>query len=589
MPTLSNKVTVTLTLPDESEYIPTIWDEDIVIEISKKKDEVFYRKSITTRHTFLKQDFDVINAIEEDPVERCKKILYSLDHEAGNVISGYISLEDSSPDRFRSKIEAPVRADNDIDCIETIWENKVNLLATPFTVTTEPLFGELEEVSCIGTVGFNSTNIETILSEVILQLSDEDQCIGEEDGPVELWTPRRVSSTSITDGDSFGTIYSGTFTIWMVREKLVSNTVPDGDWTQDTIDPFLWYRKPTTTENLDLRDIDINLSGGGKYHREWDVDIEVVGSEFDNGVKLETTFDMLLDGCPLMVVSDFFSINQDGTSPDNAAYNEAADKLQQLILFQKSDIIDSDASNNASKSETTLKKWLTLWRETFQAYHNVEGDNLRIEHISRFSTNEIGLDLTVEPYATQLLGMNQYSYDKSDNPERETFKWMDDVDLRFESRDIIYSQVCSTPNVKQSIKLEATTALEYVRANPDLISKEGWFIMSTQFIAGGFKINQQAILGSGFYLNGALSWQEIHKYYWLHDRLQPEGKLNGDQTVFESSILKRIPTKIVINMSIAEFIAWDYTKKIETPFWTCELKKAQYSLNTEKLSLELLF
>lgn len=121
-----------------------------------------------------------------------------------------------------------------------------------------------------------------------------------------------------------------------------------------------------------------------------------------------------------------------------------------------------------------------------------------------------------------------------------------------------------------------------------LISKEGWFIVATNLI-GGHTINEQSILGAGHYLNGCLSWKEIHEHYWRHNRLQPEGRLNGDDVTFESYVFRRLHEKLEINMSIPDFIAWDYTKKVNTFLGPAEVKKAQYSLNNEILTLELAF
>lgn len=586
MPNLSNKVNISLTLPDESTYIPSVWNEDLVVEITKQKDEVFYRKELSTACKFLQSDYEVLKLIELDPVDRCKKILFELNHNAGNIIQGYISMDDSSPDFYECIIESPVRADHPIDCIEEIWENKVNLLATPFTVSVEPLFGTLFEVQCTGDVTFSaSASPDAVVDAVIEQLGEQDPC-WQQFPPIQYYTPKLVTSNSIVEAPGG---YQGTFNLTLIREDLETGVAPPAaaGWTLGA--PGIYHRIPITNENMDstVRDVDFT---DGTFHREWVPNVEVVGESFDNGVRVETTFDMLLEDCPdLTFVSNFLQINQDGTNPSNGPYLEALLKLSNLIIFQKSDIIDADASNNASRSETTLKKYLTLWRDMLQLYPKVEGNIFRLEHISYYDDDTIGLDLTVGDYANQILGKLKYNYDKSEAYEREEFEWMDKVDiLGFESRDIRYSEVCSDPGNKLSRKLEATTSLEYVRANPELTSKEGWFIIATE-IVGGFKINEQSILGAGYYLNGCLSWKEIHEHYWRHNRLQPEGILNGDDTTFESYVFRRLYEKLEINMSIPDFLAWDYTKKVNTPLGLAEVRKAQYSLNNEVLTLELLF
>ena len=58
---------------------------------------------------------------------------------------------------------------------------------------------------------------------------------------------------------------------------------------------------------------------------------------------------MLQSGCGLTVQSDFFNINPPGLNPSNSAYDKAFLELQELVVFQKSDI-KSEYNNISEKT-----------------------------------------------------------------------------------------------------------------------------------------------------------------------------------------------------------------------------------------------
>ena len=239
---------------------------------------------------------------------------------------------------------------------------------------------------------------------------------------------------------------------------------------------------------------------------------------------LEYLADKILTG--VMVSSTFFS---NATNPATLA----ASHIRYLMIAQKSDIVrnlSTDAATIAMMSWNDLME--ILWG-MFQVLWDYDpGTNtIHVEHIS-FWSPAAGMDLRTQVIAKS----NKFSYLKEKMPKYEKFLWMEALSENFKGLPIWYDSKCVDQNPESNtleISLPVTTDLEYIQSTPLEIADDGFVILCNTYSGGLYTVEK--ILGKytdEVKLNMHLSWANLHDSYWRHERVLPQGRMNGAVTNF---------------------------------------------------------
>jgi hypothetical protein len=268
------------------------------------------------------------------------------------------------------------------------------------------------------------------------------------------------------------------------------------------------------------------------------------------------------NACPDItdIVSDFFEWNPVGDAPGYVAgknYVTGLDNLMNdLYLSQKSDILLPLATEPATVGNITFNQLMeVLVRVIPNCRWYVNGNlELRIEHVSYFKLATTA-DLTSGVFARILKGTNKYSYLKDRRYKREKFKWMEAYGVDFIGADIVYDPVCVDPTVggirpgqnygafqasENSITYSAdivTTDLEYIINSPSEISSNGFVLLCAQDDGAGNLtiVTETGLISGNAFLNGNLSWANLHYAFHRHDRILLEGTMNNISETFFSS------------------------------------------------------
>lgn len=162
-----------------------------------------------------------------------------------------------------------------------------------------------------------------------------------------------------------------------------------------------------------------------------------------------------------------------------------------LFATQKTNILKGEYSEPARKAMTTLQEFLRMLQNVFGLYWFVDGDKLRIEHISWFKnggsyssgTRQVGYDLTtivnIKNGKMWCYGQNEVTFDKTELPERYQYGWMDDVSNGFVGVPI---DILS-PNVEDG-KIEDisvsgfTSDVDYMLLNPSECTNDGFALLA---------------------------------------------------------------------------------------------------------------
>ena len=291
------------------------------------------------------------------------------------------------------------------------------------------------------------------------------------------------------------------------------------------------------------------------------------------GRDLSDVFDYLLSelGCGLTLVSNFLGINADATSPDNAAYTYATDYLHQLVLFQKSDVKRPNASDRAREAAFKIKinELINDLMTMFNMDWRVEGTTLRLEHASYFEQPGIWNQ-------TNATKRNAYEYTNTDNEAVEQYFWMDEyVSAEFKGNNITYTCGHGVKDVRV-----ATITTDVIAAqrngSSEAFSDKGWILMATTVSAGvRVLINY----------NRPLSWTNLHKYLFLHNRLHAAGTINGEDVTFFSTVKRKKYEPFTVPLCCdTNFDPGNY---ILTEFGTGQVEKADFDVMKGLIALTL--
>jgi len=315
--------------------------------------------------------------------------------------------------------------------------------------------------------------------------------------------------------------------------------------------------------------------------------------EIDNGVSLLSALQVYAQGCGLTIKSDFFGISPDGTAPANKAYAYAADFLHDLLLYQASDIINANASTNATRLEMSFEQFFSNLRK-FNVEIVASDDNvLRIEHVS-FKKRNRHLNLLTDYKLVK--GKRQYTHDKADSPRFERFAEKYTTGSKdFDEAYIEYDALCSDDgkNNERTVTAPNTVSnIGFLYQNEDLIEdldKQKDTIVFASVVDGVIAVTQGSITGENI-VNGPLAWSNIVANLWLWDRPQPMGLVNGVSTEFESVVAIRKQTKMTVKVCKEQFFD-DYSEDdlVKAHYGWSEVDDSEYTLPSEHLEIGLKF
>lgn len=479
-------------------------------------------------------------------------------------------------------------------CITDGWDKEVNVLdlgLTPKTVRS--LVGDIEEY----TVSLNGGEDPEVFNTDITYLLP---------APVASWALKTRLEREYPPTEFLGFTYELLETY--VREEATTNCVadvptapPGSGWLFVSEDcggagTSVWARKPATYFSINYLDVvyrdpldfDTILYEQDEYYYGIAGQAGATADEYDNGLLYMDVVGYFSGNCGLTVKSDFFGINPVGDAPVNTAYEKAAANLQDLILFQKTDVKRAAADENATIAKITLKRLLEVLWECFQVQWEISGTDLILEHISFFDQAD-GLDL-LALHTKRLTARNAYTYLDGQIPAEERWKWMDDTgDQDFDGLPIVYSGACAGTDAVEIPVREITTNIEVVAGSGNNISESGFCLVAAVDVSGTLSvISEVGVITGVSRFNGPLSRANLLAAYFLHKRPLISGNLNGADVTFDSArrIKKQEPFEIPI-LPVDE-LTFGYSDLHRSGIGYGEIEKAVYDAKKRVMRIELL-
>ncbi len=283
---------------------------------------------------------------------------------------------------------------------------------------------------------------------------------------------------------------------------------------------------------------------------------------YDRALLLNDVIDSLVSGggCGLTYSSIFFNSSPDTGDPfyaltSGGTLNYVTGQstwTAELLLSQKSDIIDPLSSNPATHAEITLGGVLRWLEYMFNTRWTIVNGVLKVEHVSYFeAATNTGLNLMSGEALRAQSGKNKYEHISEEIPRYVWFMMMEsepDGVGDFKDSTISYDKYCATAQDEERVCDGLTTNLEYIIDYPDDISQDGFVMIATKSDAGIYYINvEQGLASAQYHMNAHLSWANLLANYHRHAAYLPSGFINGSSTSFDSyePNIRQSPIEIV--------------------------------------------
>lgn len=504
--------------------------------------------------------------------------------------TGRISLNSGSWDLDRCEVSIKLDEVTPDQCFEDNKGEKLNLF-------------DIVPIDDRRTVRLYPDSLEVETVEYYYEVVQGDPCVYSEYwGGVGLpigWKVYYNQFTSIDRGPFMpgGSRYACKIKTRWARYKItIPNTEPSpgGDWYligtsgSDNI-----YSKPAATYGCKEQRED---SGAGISVIEKACTILRAIKTIDNGMLLkDILIGMVSAFCPgVTVVSEFFQINP--VTPTTVNYVTGAEsKINNLVVYQKSDVKRPGVSGNATKAETTIEELTDALVMIFNARWRIVGNVFSIEHISFFTQNA-GLDLTLLKYKKYVTGLRRYSYESEKIPSREEFKFMEASAGDFAGVPILYTGACVAVESKKNIVTHAvgnvTTDVQLCLNNPDsdssVVDDKGLVFVAAQVVGSELHIiSEPAILSPDPQINNPLSWGILHRDYHRYYRPMESGIMNNVLTDF----LSVKPTKKGVPLTVPLCCSDTFNPDdlVTSPLGVGTVEKASFSFKDQMLTLELAY
>lgn len=198
-----------------------------------------------------------------------------------------------------------------------------------------------------------------------------------------------------------------------------------------------------------------------------------------------------------------------------------------LFMAPKSNITAGEYDNAAQRGDISLRMVFDMLRDCFRCYWFIEGNRLRIEHISYFmngrsytGTPSVWKDLTLLNYSRTGnavgKGQNQYKFDKADTYSRIEFGWMDAVTAPFVGAPIDIKADYVEDGSVQSVGVSSFTSdVDYMLLNGGGVSPDGFALLGAVLNDGEYTLPYWQEV-ENVMQNGYLSFNYLRRYY-LYD------------------------------------------------------------------------
>ena len=584
--------------------IAPLGEGDFSIKYNRETDgKYFYSKTFQGKITFTGEIFKRLKRIERS-IYICttQRLKVFRKCNAGEILifDGYFKLTEGEWDLDKCNVTLKFEKNTPDKCLKDNKSKKINLLAEinpKITVKTSTAGGGVFEYKhCNANVQVSPS---TPYGGYVWCGSGNA-----EDGNWQVYQHEEMFDGNIGISPDPNTPPQGLWTAntSYVREivELFCSEIPPAGWVL-LEDNCATTGKKKYAKNVTLYDCKYtsNYQDQNNYSSSYECKILGATNEsatIDNGMELNKIIQLFVNQfcADVQIVSDFFQINPQNLSSINYVTGEPT-QVDNLILFQKSDVKRPNVSGNAWKAEWTFEKLMETLNFLFNVSYSLENGVFRLEHISWFSRNA-GLNLTLPAFEKWTKGKRKYSYDVGDIPIRENWKFKEAISYAGGwNAQIDYAGACAIGSNKDAennyvideLTTDVQLCLDNSSSDSNVVEDLGFVLIATKKYNGEYFIITEADATYGTRLNNSLSFNKLVRRYHFHNRPLNKGVLNGDNVTFITT--KPIKKGEKLTVPLCCETTFDPNNTVTTALGVGIVDGAQFNLMAETLELDLLY
>jgi len=324
------------------------------------------------------------------------------------------------------------------------------------------------------------------------------------------------------------------------------------------------------------------------------IDLNTIPSNtenINNGRTLVDVIDLGLNKhCPTLDLQSEFL-----TSPVNPVTGNSPSSTEGIQFHAISDVKDPDATEPATREETTLKEILESYISAkLNCYWRVdEGTNkLVIEHYNDLYASASTTDLTLIESGKFTELKNSYVYDNSNTPKAEEFPSMDSS-IDFTGMDINFDNA-SASGVKSYLTYKFYSEIETILTNTRDYPNDGIVAITPNSCSpedstspNGDRAELGAITGD-YMPNMPQAMANLHDKFWKVHRPFSAGELNFVKQAFDKPQVNKKAEEITIPMCC--FFLFEPMNKFKSNnFNNGQLQSARFNPKTGYITLNIIY
>lgn len=542
-------------------------------------DGVAYRRTLSTELVFRRSDDPdsytfFFDAYDNDICDVSILIEQFCGGEWVEFFTGKIAPSEGKWDFDKCEAAFRVTPDDVYECAKNNFPKENNWLTYGTAKTIKAIYGEIQTTICSYDGLVVIPNVQLLFLRDCFSGGTHDVQFDPDPDPALAWTP--VAHSQVFTGSVVGVSEVSIDTTWK-REYVNQPTQPPGyGWINIGGDD--WVR-PVAVVSSTQTQTELSYSYTAEFLDET--------FEVSNGRLLSVLLEYAADatGCDISEVrSDFYGINADDTNPTNDAYDYAKDDegvMQSVLVFQKSDVVNADASNDATYFTMNLADFLTALRDSQNVHWAILQDGsdfiLRVEHLTYFD-GAAGMDLTTLADGKYIRGLNRFETE-GDIPAFERLAYQESFNAEFQPKLISYG--CATGGQKD-YQLSQMCADFGGLLNNDAAGLQGFVFVCAYLISG----NDYLLDTLGGIANGAMAWKNLINNLWVFGRYSNTATSTAGGA-FAVQTLKKRKAQASIQMQFC-CEAFEPTETVETALGDGKVKSAEQNTETGMLTLNLL-
>ena len=573
--------TAELTTNDDPETrrVLTPVANDVELQDKPERDApLVYRRTLSSTLTLVGEDFKYLRSVEG--AEGCASLQLTL-RRGDYVLTGTVQTDELTFEDSRCAVELNFTERKGYDCLLEQQDETVNVLQRADIAKQ--------------VVGLTAGSLETVATpeqaEKYIEAGANDIFFNDESTPPAGpgWRVVQVRAIFVGEGPPQRPA-DGTdpydVTVTYGRLRIESPEPPGGDWVEIARGVYVappYLGAPT-------------LTGDGGVLTVNYLTVEA-GAEIDNCLLFNEVIDYFVAECGITGGwrSNFLgknaAITPDPEVYDPEVYGYAYRHMHHLMVAQKSDVKRADDFQNATRAEISWKEVLELLLFLNLRYtYEEDTGTLIIEHRSHFRRRQEGLsvDLTAEPYASYLAGLEARKGKGEELTDRLTFTWMDKTERIFDGMDLRYDCVSAGEEPGKVTASRFTSNITAMLGDNPSIDDEGFALMAPVRINGSYFLmgTANALEPSTSPLNGALAIPNIQDALWRHEASATTGKMN-DRPVTFATVLPRYSYTAAVLMCWEDYVRSAFALDVACVYGNWRVAGAKYSDRDSLLTLDL--